>query len=60
MNTHFAYASGMHHQISLFAVIHGVEAVGSALSLDSDHLYEIVANINPTNEEQAVDKPWTG
>ena len=50
----------MHHQISLSTVIHGVEAVGSALSLDSDHLYEIVANINPTNEEQAVDKPWTG
>lgn len=50
----------MHHQISLFAVIHGVEAVGSALSLDSDQLHEIIANINPTNEEQAVDKPWTG
>ena len=50
----------MHHQISLSTVIHGVKAVGSALSLDSDQLHEIIANINPTNEEQAVDKPWTG
>jgi tetratricopeptide (TPR) repeat protein len=49
----------MHHQISLSTVIHGVKAVGSALSLDSDQLHEIIANISPTNEEQAVDKPWT-
>ena len=49
----------MHHQISLSTVIHGVEAVGSALSLDSDQLHEIIANINPTNEEQVINKPWT-
>jgi tetratricopeptide (TPR) repeat protein len=49
----------MHRQITSSTVIHGVKAVGSALNLDSGQLQEITANINPTIEEQAVDKSWT-